>query len=150
MSRVAMLAKLGACHDALAWMRNNRNLSDAALWLAVEEPWWLLFVVEHAGAVDMPALHSAIAPVLVTWRAARDVAFDEHEAADTLWWAEGDADWAGGAMAQHRAAAATYAEALTLAGQKCCAMIRHTVAMPTRHQLADAVAARSEPEFVKF
>ena len=150
MNLVAMLAELGACHDALAWMRDNHDLSDAALWLAVEEPWWLLFVVEHAGAVNMPALHRAIAPVLVTWRAARDVAHDEFEAADALWWAEGDADWAGGNVATHRAAVATYAEALTLAGQTCCAMIRHTVAMPTRGQLADALAARSEPEFVNF
>ena len=150
MNRVAMLASLGACHDALAWMRDNRHLSDAELWLAVEEPWWLLFVVQHAGVVLMPPLHRAILPLLATWRAARDVAHDEFEAADALWWAEGDADWAGGNVATHRAAAATYAEALTMAGQKCCAMIRHTVAMPTRHQLADAVAARSEPEFVKF
>jgi len=150
MSRVAMLAKLGACHDALAWMRDNHDLSDAALWLAVEEPWWLLFVVEHAGAVDMPKLHRAIAPILTAWRTAKDAAHDEFEAADALWWAGGGADSFDGSLPAHHIARATYDAALTLAGQKCCAMIRHTVAMPTRGQLADAVAARSEPEFVKF
>ena len=143
MNRVAMLATLGACHDALAWARNNRHLSDSDMWLAVEEPWWLLFVIEHAGIVDMPPLRRAIAPVLVTWRAARDVAHDEFEAHDALWWADESFDRDGEIRA-------TYAEALTMAGQKCCAMIRATVAMPTRRQLADALAARSEPEFVKF
>jgi len=142
-NRVAMLATLGACHEALAWVRNNRHLSDSDMWLAVEEPWWLLFVVEHAGVVDMPALHRALAPVLATWRVARDVAHDEFEAHDPLWWANESFD-------PDSDIRATYAEALTMAGQKCCAMIRHTVAMPTRHQLADALAARSEPEFVKF
>ena len=150
MNLVAMLAELGACRDALCWVRGHPHLSDDALWRAVEEPWWLLFVVGHAGVVDMPSLNRAIAPLLATWRTARDVAHDEFEAADALWWAEGDADWAGGNVEMHRAAAATYAEALTLAGQKCCAMIRHTVAMPTRGQLADALAARSEPEFINF
>ena len=150
MNLVAMLAELGACHDALAWMRDNHDLSDDALWLEVEEPWWLLFVVEHAGAVDMPSLYRAIAPVLVTWRAARDVAHDEFEAHDARWWAD---DYAGEAIASrraHDAARARYDASLTLVGQKCCAMIRATVAMPTRGQLALALAARSEPEFVKF
>lgn len=145
-----MLTLLGACHGALAWMRDNRDLSDAALWLAVEEPSWLLFVVEHAGTVDMPTLHTAIAPVMATWWAAIDAALFEFEAADALWWAEGDADWAGMDIETHRAAEATYSAAISLADQKCCAMLRHTVAMPTRGQLADALAARSEPEFVKF
>ena len=150
MNRVATLAKLGACHDALCWMRDNRHLSDAALWLEVEEPWWLLFVVEHAGVVDMPSLNRAIAPLLATWRVARWVALDEFEAHDARWWADVYASEAIAARSAHDAAKARYAAALTLAGQKCCAMIRATVAMPTRHQLADALAARSEPEFVKF
>jgi len=145
-----MLASLGACHDALAWMRDNRHLSDAELWLAVEEPWWLLFVVQHAGVVLMPPLHRAIAPLLATWRATRQVALDEFEAHDALWWADEYADEGSASRLAHDAAKARYAAALTLAGQKCCAMIRHTVAMPTRRQLADALAARSGPEFVKF
>ena len=150
MNLVAMLAELGACRDALCWVRGRPHLSDDALWLAVEEPWWLLFVVEHAGGVDMPSLNRAIAPLLATWRVARRVALDEFEAHDALWWADGGADSFDGSLPAHHIARARYAEALTLAGQKCCAMIRATVAMPTRHQLADALAARSEPEFVKF
>ena len=150
MNLAVMLCRMGACHDATTWLRANRHLSDDALWLEVEEPWWLLFVVEHAGVVDMPSLHRAIAPLLATWRVARWVALDEFEAHDALWWADEYADEGSASRLAHDAAKARYAAALTLAGQKCCAMIRATVAMPTRHQLADALAARSEPEFVKF
>jgi len=145
-----MLAELGACRDALCWARGRPHLSDDALWLAVEEPWWLLFVVQEAGVVDMPSLNRAIAPVLTAWRTARDAAHDEFEAADALWWAGGGADSFDGSLPAHHIARATYAEALTLAGQMCCAMIRHTVAMPTRGQLALALAARSKPEFINF
>ena len=145
-----MLAELGACQDALVWAFNNRRLSDSDMWQAVEEPWWLLFVVQHAGVVDMPALDRALAPVLAAWRVAKDVATDEFEAHDALWWADEYALRDSASRLAHDAAKARYDAALTLAGQKCCAMLRHTVAMPTRGQLADALAARSKPEFVKF
>ena len=150
MNLVAMLAELGACRDALCWVRGRPHLSDDALWLAVEEPWWLLFVIEHAGIVDMPSLNRAIAPLLATWRVARRVALDEFEAHDALWLADDYASEGSASRLAHDAARAALSADLTLAGQKCCAMIRATVAMPTRRQLAGAVAARPDPEFVKF
>jgi len=126
---VEMLASLGACRDGLDWLRGHENLPDSAIWLAVEDPTWLMLVLELANSVDATTLYQVTAPLLAAWREAKRGASDEFEAHDVL---------------------DTYTADLRMAGQTCCAMIRATVAMPTRHQLADAVAARPVPEFGKF
>lgn len=151
MKLVEMLASLGACRDGLDWLRGHENLPDSVIWLAVEDPTWLMFVLELANSVDATTLYQVTKPLLDTWRQGKLDAFYDYDARDGSGLVGGD--WRDISVLEHETDSdtrATYASALRLAGQKCCAMIRHTVAMPTRRQLADALAARSEPEFVKF
>lgn len=142
MTLAVMLCRMGACHDATTWLRANRRLSDSALWYAVEEPTWLLFVLERADSVDKATLARVSAPLMRNWRVAKVVLLDQFQDA----YSELDEyDWSG----QGRLRAA-YGADLLIAAQNCCAMMRATFAIPTRQQLMDAFMVWSEPELLPF
>jgi len=143
-----MLASLGACRDGLDWLRGHENLPDSAIWLAVDDPTWLMLVLELANSVDATTLYRVTKPLLDTWRQAKLDAFYDYDARDGSGLVGGD--WRDISVLEDETASDAYILALRLAGQTCCAMIRATVAMPTRRQLADAVTVSSERYYLKF
>ena len=148
MSLVEMLASLNACRDGLDFVRCRELMPDSALWFAVEDPTWLMFVLEVVDSVDAVTLFRVTAPLLATWRAAKLdalVTYDAHDGGELV-----GGNWHDISLLEHETASNAYITALRLAGQKCCAMIRATVAMPTRRQLADAVAVSDERDYLKF
>lgn len=133
MNLVGMLATLNACRDGLDWVRDHELMPDSAIWFAVEDPTWLMFALEVVNSVDAVTLDRVTAPLLATWREAKRAALADYEEMAS-------ATWRDISLLEHERASDAYITALRLAGLDCCAMIRATVAMPTRRQLADAVA----------
>jgi len=143
-----MLQTLNACRDGLDFVRGRELMPDSAIWFAVEDPTWLMFALEATNSVDAGTLDRVTAPLLATWREAKLdalVDYDAHDGGELV-----GGNWRDISLLEHETASDAYITALRLAGQKCCAMIRATVAMPTRRQLADAVAVAAERDYMKF